>query len=253
MSTDDRAVSDADLVAYVDGTLEPERAERVAVWLADHPEERARVERWAGQSEALRRALDPVVDEAVPEGLRAALARRSIRRWLPAAAAVAGIAVGLAAGFGLWGAGRSPAAEEIASVGLSAHEVYIQEVRHPIEVSVDDRDHLVAWLSNRIDFALTPPDLSQDGLQLLGGRVVPRDGEPAAMLMYEDDTGERFTLLIARAGAPEVTAFRYAEDNASGAYYWMGGEVGFVFAGPGDRNRLLALARSVYDQVSLRG
>lgn len=255
MNGEDQAVSEADLVAYADGVLEPEKAEAVARWLAERPAEQARVDRWTAQTRALREALDPVASEAVPDTLTASLHhhRRGLRGWFPAAAALGGIAAGLAAGFLVWGAATSPVAAEIASVGLSAHEVYIQEVRHPIEVSVDEEDHLVAWLSNRIDFALTPPDLSQDGLHLLGGRVVPRDGQPAAMLMYEDDTGERFTLLIARASAPETTAFRYAEGDAAGAYYWMGGEVGFVFAGPDDRDRLLALARSVYDQVTLRG
>ena len=165
------------------------------------------------------------------------------------AAAVAGIALGFSGGFLVWGEAASPQERDLAAIGLSAHEVYIAEVRHPIEVTVAEEDHLVAWLSNRLDFSITPPDLSADGLSLLGGRVVPQDGQPAAMLMYEDDAGVRYTLLIAHSSEDRSTSFRYASAADAGAYYWMDDSVGYVLSGPPDRERLLSLCRTVYDQL----
>lgn len=245
-------ISEADLIAFADGRLDSERAAEVAEWLrsVDGAGDRARVDAWRTQTALLRSTLDPIMSEPVPETLRDSLRRSSRPQWLISAmaAAILGVAVGIGGGWALWG--PEPAvAREMADIGLSAHEVYIREVRHPVEVTVDDETHLVNWLSNRLDVAITPPDLTDRGLTLLGGRLIPEDGRPAAQLMYEDATGERFTLLIARSSEALTTAFRYAEGRTSGAYYWMAGTVGYVFAGPDDRDLLLALSREVYDQM----
>ena len=47
------------------------------------------------------------------------------------------------------------------------------------------------------DAPVKAPNLTTDGLKLLGGRLVPSSsGKPAALLMYEGDNGDRFTLLM---------------------------------------------------------
>jgi anti-sigma factor RsiW len=241
-------ITEADLVAYVDGRLDAARTAAVESWLADNPTERARIEAWLTQDALLRTALDPVTSEPVPQRIAKPLLRRRRNFLLPAAMA-ASLVVGLGAGFWLWGAGESPAARQIASIALSAHEVYVGEVRHPVEVPVSDEAHLVAWLSNRMDTAIVPPDLSADGLTLLGGRVVPNEGQPAAMLMYEDASGERYTLLIVRNAETAVTSFRYADAGDAGAFYWLAGSIGYAFSGPDDREKLLRLTRDIYDQL----
>lgn len=241
-------ISEADLVAYADGRLDPDRAAAVAAFLAENDAARRRVEKWQEQASLLKSALDPVAEEPVPGRLRQPLTPKRRRLW-PMAAALAGIALGFSGGFLVWGEAATPQERDLASIGLSAHEVYSAEVRHPIEVTVADEDHLIAWLSNRLDFSITPPDLSASGLSLLGGRVVPQDGRPAAMLMYEDNAGVRYTLLIAHAEADRSTSFRYAAAAGAGAYYWMDGSVGYVLSGPPDRDRLLSLCRAVYDQL----
>ena len=248
MARSDNSISEADLVAFVDGRLDPEREAAVVKWLDENPAEKARVDSWQSQDDLLRTALDPVLSEAVPERLAAPLKARR-RNWILPLSMAASLVVGIGVGFWMWGSDESAVAREIASIALSAHEVYIAEVRHPIEVPVSDKEHLVAWLSNRMDTAIEPPDLSASGLALLGGRVVPNDGKPAAMLMYEDDTGERYTLLIVRNAKSEVTSLRYADADGSGAYYWLNGVIGYAFSGPEDRNRLMQLSRQVYEQL----
>ncbi len=248
MSDPQSEISEADLVAYADGRLDPDRMDAVAAWLANNDEARHRVETWQEQAIILKGVLDPIADETVPSSLLNALTPRRRRVW-PMAAAVAGIALGFTGGFLVWGEGTTAQERDLASIGLSAHEVYSAEIRHPIEVTVADEVHLVAWLSNRLDFAITPPDLSADGLSLLGGRVVPQDGQPAAMLMYEDEAGVRYTLLIAHSTEDRSTSFRYASAADAGAYYWMDGSIGYVLSGPPDRDRLLSICRTVYDQL----
>lgn len=248
MARSDDPITEADLVAFVDGRLDPEREAAVARWLADNPDESARVESWQTQGDLLRTALDPILTEPVPERLAAPLKARR-RNWLLPMSMAASLAIGIGLGFWMWGSDESAAAREIASIALSAHEVYIAEVRHPIEVPVSDKEHLVAWLSNRMDTAIEPPDLTASGLALLGGRVVPNDGKPAAMLMYEDEAGERYTLLIVRNAKADVTSLRYADGEGAGAYYWLNGVIGYAFSGPQDRSRLMQLSREVYEQL----
>jgi anti-sigma factor RsiW len=248
MAQSDDPIGEADLVAFVDGRLDPGRKAAVVKWLDENPDERARIDSWRSQDDLLRTALNPILSEPVPERIVAPLRARR-RNWLMPISMAASLVVGIGVGFWMWGGDESAAAREIAAIALSAHEVYIAEVRHPIEVPVSDKEHLVAWLSNRMDTAIEPPDLSASGLALLGGRVVPNDGKPAAMLMYEDDTGERYTLLIVRNAKSEVTSLRYAGNAGSGAYYWLNGAIGYAFSGPEDRDRLMRLTREIYEQL----
>ncbi len=222
--------------------------------LPENAGHRRRLGRWRQQTALLHAALDPVAAEPVPARLkrvRAPVRARMIGRWLlPMAAAFLGIAIGVASGWRIWGGPEPTTARTIAEIGLSAHEVFIREVRHPVEVTVADATHLVNWLSNRLGVPIAPPDLTSNGLTLLGGRVVPNDGEPAAQLMYEDSGGRRFTLFIARTNEEATTAFRYAWAPEVCAYYWMEGTVAYVFAGPDDRDLMLQLSRQVYDQMN---
>jgi anti-sigma factor RsiW len=65
--------------------------------------------------------------------------------------------------------------------------------------------------------------------------------------MYEGPSGERFTIYCSRSQSPE-SALRYREAGAVAAFYWVDDNKGFVVSGPADRDRLLGVAQSVYDQ-----
>ena len=197
--------------------------------------------------------LDPVADEPVPGRLSAALDRRRRRRVRPALAAAlaALIAFPLGVGIGhfLW---NNPARQEfaqLASAGIDAHRIYAVEIRHPVEVGADEEQHLVAWLTKRLDTPVKAPNLSAEGLRLLGGRLIPSGDKPAALLMYEGENGERVTLLIERAAPQAMTAFRYAENGPIGAFYWIDGGAGYALSGPADRERLLSIATAVYKHL----
>lgn len=250
------AITDADLLAYADGRLDPERRAAVEAWLVDRPDEKKRVENWERQNAALRTALDPVVDEPVPPALAATLSgarprRRSVPDLVAAAAVLVAFATGLGAGYSLWNAPRdtTPTAMELATVGLDAHRIYAVEIRHPVEVGADEEQHLVTWLTKRLDTPVKAPNLAGEGLHLLGGRLIPSGDKPAALLMYEAESGERYSLLVAREPSTPMTAFRYAESGAIGAFYWIDGGAGYALSGPADRTKLLRIARTVYEQL----
>jgi anti-sigma factor RsiW len=253
MTGEKSVIPPEDLLSYVDDRLEPNRAAEVERWLLDHPEESRKVEEWRRQTSLLKSALDPIAREPVPADLAHALRQRR-RPWVRVAmaAAIAGILAfpaGLAVGWSIWRGSTGSGLESLAEAGLSAHRIYAVEVRHPVEVGADEQQHLVQWLSKRVGVSITAPDLSEAGLRLLGGRLVPANGKPGALLMYEGQSGVRFTLLIEQVSPPRMTAFRYAERDELGAFYWADGQIGCVLAGPGERTALQRVAESAYEQL----
>src|ERR1035437_6701756 len=64
-------ISETDLQAYVDAALPEARRDQIEDYLADQPEEAERVKAYLAQKKALRALFNPVLDEPLPENLRA--------------------------------------------------------------------------------------------------------------------------------------------------------------------------------------
>jgi anti-sigma factor RsiW len=245
-------VDDAELHAWADRRLGEARLAAVAAWLEAHPEDRRRVNEWQRQNELIERLWGDVALEPVPPRLSIGrLLRRGWRsRALATAAAVALLVAGAAGGWVARGLneGQPGSIVALANRGLEAHRLYVAEKRHPVEVARSEEEHLVTWLSRRLDRPLKAPDLSGFGLQLLGGRLLPVQGEPAAQLMYEDGSGARYTLFVSR-GRGDDTAFRVMERNGISAFYWVDHETAYALIGSASRERLLDICREVYAQL----
>ena len=251
-------VTEDELHALVDGELPADRRRDIETWLANHPEDAARVAAWRSQAELVRLRYGEAANEPVPPRFDLDRLGHGGRRW-SAIAAAAVIAAFLLGGLGGWfGRGAwdgtpaikadvTPAVRTIAADAIDAHKLYIAEVRHPIEVPANAA-HLVPWLSKRIGTQLRAPDLSQTGLKLIGGRLLPGPHGAAALLMYEGPSGERFTLYAARAAGAD-TALRYQVSGEVAAFYWIEGEYGYVVTGPADRDRLQKIASATYEQL----
>jgi len=253
MLHDNSPVTDDELHAYVDGELPADRQEAVAAWLVAHPDDAEKVAAWRAQAEAIRARYQGVAQEPVPDRLKLdQITRRHLspRSWMAiaSAAAVAAFLIGGASGWMARGAAAaSPSGFEVfTDDALTAHKLYIAEMRHPIEVKAGE-SHLVPWLSRRVGTELRPPDLSRLGLKLMGGRLLPGPNGPAALFMYEGGSGERYTIYAARTSAPE-TAFRYKGENRDAAMYWVFNQVGYVVSGPANRDRLQSVASAAYEQ-----
>ncbi|MCU0971005.1 MAG: anti-sigma factor [Gammaproteobacteria bacterium] len=245
-------VTENELHAFVDGALPEGRRAEVEAYLATHPDEAARLEAYHRQSEALHLQYDAVLDEPVPERLRLA-ARPRRRPLLRAAAAAAWLAVGAAAGWLARGVEPPPVPRTaaIARDAALAHAVYAPEVRHPVEVGADQEQHLVAWLSKRLGGEVRPPQLTEFGYQLVGGRLLPADVGPAAQFMYQDGAGHRLTLYVRTdAGDNPETAFRFVQEGKVRIFYWVDGPFGYALSGEMEREPLLRAANSVYRQLN---
>ena len=252
MNDRNRPVTQDELHAYVDGELSEDRAAAVEEWLARHPEDSSMVEAWREQAEMLRSRYGAVVDEPVPARLSLARLARASRKWVgyAAAAAVAAFLAGGAAGWFTRAALETPrgSAQTLTADAVEAYRLYTVEVRHPVEVPGAEKEHLTQWLSKRLDYAVSAPDLTALGLKLVGGRLLPGPAGPAAFFMYEGNSGERFTFYCSRARAP-ATALRYSAAGQVATFYWIDHDKAYVVSGPADRDRLLKIAQAAYEQV----
>jgi anti-sigma factor RsiW len=251
-------VTEDELHALVDGELPADRRSDIEAWLANHPEDAARVAAWRSQGELLRLRYGNIADEPVPARFdldKLGRLGQPRLRLATAAAVVAGFLLGGLAGWLVrpaWEGApaaktEGPAVRTVTADAIDAHKLYVVEVRHPIEVPADAA-HLVPWLSKRIGTQLRAPDLAQIGLKLIGGRLLPGPRGAAALLMYEGPSGERFTLYAARASGPD-TALRYSVSGQVAAFYWIEGDYGYVVTGPADRDLLQKVASATYEQL----
>ncbi|SCK55000.1 Transmembrane transcriptional regulator (anti-sigma factor RsiW) [Variovorax sp. HW608] len=225
---------------------------------------------WQAERDALRELHREVLDEPIPPTLLAA-ARRAARsqahkaRWARWGGMAAGIALAFGAGWlanAQWtGSGtgsmlaRSPAAREFVHAAAVAHVVYAPEKRHPVEVAAAEQQHLVQWLSRRLDRPLRVPDLTAQGYTLVGGRLLPGNEGARAQFMFERAGGERLTLYIGSLGAGadasrgDETAFRFSADGPVPSFYWVDRGFGYALTGPLSRDALLGLATVVHRQL----
>ena len=123
----------------------------------------------------------------------------------PRAAAIAVLL--LASGSGGWAlkdhfslAPEAPAVS-FTRQALNAHVLYASDMQHPVEFGADQENSFLLWLSERLGHAVHAPKLADLGFSLVGGRLLPAAGQPAAQLMYENPDAERITLYI-RSGWP---------------------------------------------------
>ena len=255
--TDDHniPVTEDELHAYVDNELPAERRVAVEAWLAAHPDDAARVTSWRTMSDALHAKYAAVADEPVPPRLSVDQLSRPPRRWMMGAIAAFLLAFAVGGGVGWVARGTNTTTSTFAHFtgdALDAHKLYVVEVRHPVEVAGSERAHLQQWLSNRCGYEVRAPELDATGLKLVGGRLLPGPTGPAAFLMYETASGERFTIYASRAKT-ETTQMRYASNGGNGALFWADRGVGYVVSGSADRDRLTQVAQMVYDQNEKAG
>ncbi len=263
------------LHAWMDGELVPESAAAVAQWLAEHPDEAARMAALQAQNAGLQALHAQVLDEPVPLQLQRALRRAPVQwRWPHALAAGLMLSVGLGLGYGAANMGHQRAAlaqagaaggsvQTVKSMQLpmfvreaaAAHAVYVPEQRHPVEVAAQQQAHLVQWLSKRLGVQLKPPVLETQGFHLMGGRLLPGEtGQARAQFMYEDAAGQRLTLyvsVLSKQGASAApVSFQWASDGATQGFYWIDGQQGYALSAAMPRERLQVLAEAIYHQLS---
>lgn len=281
--------------ALVDGQLPPAQEQALREQLRDDEEAQATLAHWQAQRQRLHDLHQDLLQAPAPDALLAAALRATDRREQQAQRwRWGGMAASVLLAFVLGWTGRSqwPAglpgktlatgqgatlvaaepAQRFAQQASVAHAVYQPEVRHPVEVTAAQQDHLVQWLSKRLDRQLKVPVLGAQGYELVGGRLLPGDTGVRAQFMYQNSAGQRITLYLgaltptsprpandnqggtkARVEAPTAaptTAFQFTHEGPVPGFYWTDAGFGYALSGQLSRPELLSLATAAYQQLN---
>jgi anti-sigma factor RsiW len=254
-----------DLHALVDGRLPVAEAAELRQRLKSDPHREAEVDAWIAQRDALRRsfavpALDTTPASLLATAERAQSLRDSATQWTRWAGMAASVVLAFGLGwlgsieYGMHFNAPSPA-QQFAKQAAVAYVVYQPEVKHPVEVTAAQQDHLVQWLSKRLGRPLKLPDFHAEGYELLGGRLLPGENGARAQFMYQNAAGQRITLYYGavkeggKMNAKE-TAFRFFDDGPVPGFYWVDQGFGCAISGPLPRGQLLELAHKAYEQIA---
>jgi anti-sigma factor RsiW len=226
---------------------------------------------WIEQRNGLRELHKNVIDEPIPAPLLQAAKRLSTlqqrvdRNW-----SRAGIAASVVLAFGVGWISRGEivvnqvssaiavkemAQHEFVRQASFAYEVYMPEKRHPVEVTAAEEDHLVQWLSKRLGRSLKVPTLSAQGYELVGGRLLPGETGARAQFMFQNTQGQRITLYLGAIHQKTdkvdqgETGLLYESDGRISSSYWFEEGFGCALSGQINREKLIALANVVYQQM----
>ena len=267
-------LTEDEIHALVDGQLSPGELAALQARLALDPEAQATVLRWQQQRDALRSLHQHVLDEPVPAPLmtvaqQTAASQQNINQWWRLGGMAAGVMLAFGLGWfshtawdGGWQVGapsptlaKARATQDFVRQAGFAHAVYSPEIRHPVEVSAAEQEHLVQWLSKRVGKPLKIPNLGPLGYELMGGRLLPGEAGARAQFMFQNAAGTRITLYLgavekapADADARE-TGFHFVADGPIPSFYWIDQGFGYALAGQVPRDTLMKLAEAVYRQL----
>jgi anti-sigma factor RsiW len=264
------------LSAFVDGELPGAQRAEIEAQLAQHPQAAARVAAWRAQKVALRalcgapqhngrgesngRNEQHALDERTDADEPAYIVVRKTQPWwqrvgLAACWLAAGAGLALALGplaprltGGAWGGLGERQPPSFAQRADIAYAVYTPEQRHPVEVAASEEEHLISWLSKRLNRPLSVPSLQEYGYSLVGGRLLPGEAGPAAQFMYENSSGARLTLYVTGTARDE-TVFRLFRDGNRRTFYWINDGMGYALSGPIAEGKLRSIAIDVCSEL----
>ena len=138
----------------------------------------------------------------------------------------------------------APLPDGVVRRALEAHVVFAEDREVPAEFDAQAPAQLTAYLSRRTGANVRAPNLSLQGLRLIGGRVLPLAEGAAAMLVYDAGAGPRVALTIARIDAAGDFGLRFqqTDSGATHAARWLAGDEVYVLTSAASRAETLNLA-----------
>lgn len=249
-------VTDAELQAYVDDRLAPDRLQAVTAWLTERPEEAQRLKAYRTQRDALRASLAPILDEPLPPALDLRLRQRGERiggGWRRAAVAACAAGLVLTGGAGGWAlrGWNSPplvGTAALAREGAASYSVYANDSARPVEIAATGRQALDGWISERLARPVRAPDLRSAGLMLVGGRLIATEHGPAGFYLYRDTVGARIAVYVRPMKVDGTDRMTRRDEYGINGWTWADRGLGFGVFGTAPDDRLHGTANMVRAQ-----
>lgn len=272
----------ADLHAYVDDCLEPDERLAFENRMAQDAALARRAGEWRAQNSAIRAALDGEgakafsislarhQNEVLSRGRRSATVggrpgdqaarssltavvdttRSSADAGKPSALRQSGLwrlafavlSIGLAI---VWAPAVVLPAKELGAAGVAAFRAFARPGVAPVELATGDRSEAEAWLATRLMHPVHLPE-APSTVALIGARIAPYPGAPAAFLVYRSQD-KPLGLLIQPLDAPQPTAPRLLKADGGHAAVWTSRGEGFALVGDLDPRSLLKIATDFLD------
>jgi anti-sigma factor RsiW len=273
----------SDLHAYVDDCLEPDERLAFEHEMAEDPALARRAALWRAQNSAIRTAFDgegakafsislvrpqnepfgrargpgavggkpsseprtQYSSPATPDASRfssKAVAPDAFRGSLLWRLGLATLAVGLAF---LWApAATTIPAKGLAEASVAAFQAFSRSGVQPVEFETGDRIEAQAWLTPRLTHPVYLP-ATPSAVRLVGARIAPYPGAPAAFLIYKSQ-GRLVGLLIQPLDAPQIREPELVAADGRRAAVWTWRDQGFALAGDADAALLLRIAQDFF-------
>jgi anti-sigma factor RsiW len=136
----------------------------------------------------------------------------------------------------------------LAADTAASYAVYTADRRRPVELWAAQREDFDRWVSNRLHRSIAAPDLTAEGYQFLGGRLVPTAQGAGAMFMYENSAGVRLVLLARPMAVKRTSGIEQVRIGDMDGCAWSDGEMGFGMVGAEPYGRLLEVSGHVRRQ-----
>ncbi|MEB2623666.1 anti-sigma factor family protein [Pseudomonas sp. YuFO8] len=242
--------SERDLHAYVDHQLGEEDRRLVETFLASNPLVAAQVRGWQQDAQHLRAALggllqQPANPDLDPAVIRQRMKRQSRRHLASAAVLLIAVSVG---GFGGW------QAREVTLVStqlpmtdaLQAYRLIAQQGLLPADYKAGDEGDMQGWLDRYFTQANRLPDLSGAGFKPASGRLLSTEQGPAAMVVYENQGGQKISFYVRPPGPKNYLLPRGSRsDGGLQAEYWSGSGYNYAMVSPVDTPAAQMLRQTV--------
>jgi anti-sigma factor RsiW len=268
----------ADLHAYVDDCLEPDERLAFETQMAQDPALARQATQWRAQNSAIRTAFDgegarafsisivrhqnepfgrarrsaaaggkpssepltqasslTIVDAA---RFSKAAAPDAFRRSLLLRLGLAALSLFLAF---VWApAATVVPAKQLAEAGVAAFQAFARPGVEPVEFATSEGTEAEAWLTARLGRPVHLP-ATPAATRLLGARIAPYPGAPAAFLIYKSPDGA-LGLLIRSLDAPEATEPQLLAADGHAAAVWTERGQGLALVGDPGAASLMRIA-----------
>ncbi|MBC3361958.1 anti-sigma factor [Pseudomonas sp. SWRI154] len=231
--------SDNDLHAYIDHQLNADDQRRVETYLAANPAAAKRVQAWQQDAQHLRATLSAALQQPPNPDLDPAIIRQRLRhraRRHLASAAVLVLAVGLG-GFGGWQARQMTLLSAAAPMAdaLQAYRLIAQLGILPADYQTGDEQSMQGWLDRYFTQADRLPDLSAAGFKPVSGRLLSTEQGAAAMVIYQDPSGQKISFYVRPPGPKNFLLPRGSRrEGELQAQYWSGPGYNYAMVIPSD-------------------